>query len=211
MGQTRKVYGLKLVQLVTLTRIAGAVVFAAVAITDAYHRIALIVYLCTLATDLLDGRLARMLGVTTELGAAFDGVADKYVAVAATLFLAALGLPLVACCLILLRDVVVQGLRTVHLEGLQLFAPNRRLGGISGLPIRVLTLYVLVNQATIKDHLSILSFGVWSVACASLLSLIYSIYRERLRISEILNGLDRNTQPSPEENCRLASCPTQDR
>ena len=177
---------LKIVQFVTLTRIACAAIFVSVALDKQYHRLAIALYVLALITDVLDGRLARKLNVTTEFGAAFDGVADKYVTIASTLFLAALGLPLIACCMILLRDVVIQGLRGLSVDGATIFRPLRLLGWISGAPIRLLTLILLLSPGLLWKYCFALSLGTWAVAASSTLTLAYSIRKDWDKFSRLL-------------------------
>jgi CDP-diacylglycerol---glycerol-3-phosphate 3-phosphatidyltransferase len=177
---------LKFVQVITLTRIGGAAFFVSIALTGDYRPVAIAVYIYTLASDILDGWVARKLKVASEFGGAFDGVADKYIGVASTLFLAAVGLPLVACCIILLRDVVIQGFRMVAVGGEILFPPSRLLGALSGLPVRALTLLILFNQGVLEGNRVLFVLGIWIVAASSFLSLAYSIYRERKNIARLL-------------------------
>ena len=75
----------------------------------------LVVFLLAAITDWLDGRIARQRGQTSRLGAALDPAADKMLVLGAILMLAGTGgiegWSLLAAAVILLREILVSGLR----------------------------------------------------------------------------------------------------
>ncbi len=86
--------------------------FLLIAQTDTADLIAAAVFAVGAWTDLLDGYLARRWEVSTSTGAWLDPLADKLLVGVPIVTLAALGrFPLWAAVVILLREVVVTGLR----------------------------------------------------------------------------------------------------
>lgn len=102
---------------VTLSRIALIIPFAAMFFIDAPWALtaALVIFTIAAATDFFDGRIARARGESSPLGAALDPLADKLLVAAAILLLVRNGvirdLDVVAALAILLREVLVAGLR----------------------------------------------------------------------------------------------------
>lgn len=101
----------------TLARIVLIVPFALCFAIDATWGAwaALVLFLIAAATDFFDGRIARARGETSALGAALDPVADKALAAAAIVLLAASGTiadaMLAPAIAIIVREVLVAGLR----------------------------------------------------------------------------------------------------
>jgi len=81
-------------------------------------------------TDYFDGWLARRMGSTSKLGAFLDPVADKIMVAAVLLMLCAVqviaGWHVIAALVILLREIMVSGLRE-YLAGSQVSVPVSRL------------------------------------------------------------------------------------
>ena len=76
--------------------------------------LALVVFLAGMATDVLDGHIARTRGPITDFGKLMDPIADKLFVGTAFVSLAALGMLEVAIvAIILTREVAVSGLRWV--------------------------------------------------------------------------------------------------
>ncbi len=74
--------------------------------------IALLLFAAAAVTDWLDGRLARARGETTALGRCLDPIADKLLVAAPLVVLLGTGdAPMVPVLVILLRELVVSGLR----------------------------------------------------------------------------------------------------
>lgn len=97
---------------------------------EAFRWIALALYIAACLTDYLDGYLARVLDVQTELGRLLDPIADKLLVGACLLVLCALdhiqGWTVLAALVILMREILVSGLREFLAE-LQVSVPVSRL------------------------------------------------------------------------------------
>ena len=81
-------------------------------------------------TDYFDGYLARRMGTVSKLGAFLDPIADKFMVAAVLLMLVAVqlidGIHIIAAIAILLRELLVSGLRE-YLAGSQVSVPVSRL------------------------------------------------------------------------------------
>jgi len=165
----------------------AAAVFVSTVLIPRYELLATCVYIYALISDFLDGRLARLLQVSTPGGAALDGFSDKYLTVASILYIAALGFPLPPCCLILLRDILVPALRAIRIKGDQIFAPTRFIGGITGTPVRLLTLVALLWPPRFRELKASLETGIWIAALISLMSLAWHIWKCRKQIRKIFS------------------------
>jgi len=88
--------------------------------------IALAIFVAAAATDFLDGYLARRNAQATDFGRFLDPIADKLLVATALLMLAGFGriggFALIAATIILLREIVVSGLRE-YLGGLKIVVP----------------------------------------------------------------------------------------
>ena len=105
---------LNLPNLLTLARILAVPALVGVFFIDgrAAHWIVVALFAIAALTDYLDGWIARTWSLESEFGRVLDPVADKLlVAAALLLLLAADRAPLVAVGLILLREILVSGLR----------------------------------------------------------------------------------------------------
>ena len=94
------------------------------------HLVAFIVFTIAGATDYLDGYLARAQGAVSKLGQFLDPIADK-IMVAATIVMLiendiVTGYATIAALIILLREIIVSGLRE-FLAGVQVSVPVSRL------------------------------------------------------------------------------------
>jgi len=118
--------------LLTLSRIAAIPLIVATFYVqgDAFRWLAFALFVAAALTDWLDGHLARRMGVTTALGRFLDPIADKLLVAAVLVMLAAFGrlsgLGVVAALIILLREVLIAGLRE-HLAELRVALPVSRL------------------------------------------------------------------------------------
>jgi cardiolipin synthase (CMP-forming) len=92
--------------------------------------LAFVLYCVIAATDYLDGYLARAQGTVSKLGIFLDPIADKIMVAAVVLMLVAThdieGFHLIPALVILLREIMVSGLRE-FLGGLQVSVPVSRL------------------------------------------------------------------------------------
>lgn len=103
--------------LITLARMALIIpfVFAFLANAPWNMTAALVIFVIAALTDFIDGRVARARGETSALGAALDPIADKLLVAAALILLARngviAGFGVVAVIIIILREILVSGLR----------------------------------------------------------------------------------------------------
>jgi len=94
------------------------------------YGIAFAIYTVTAITDYLDGYLARAQGTVSKLGVFLDPIADKIMVAAVIVMLVANhdigGTQVIAAIIILLREIMVSGLRE-FLGGIQVSVPVSRL------------------------------------------------------------------------------------
>lgn len=106
----------------TLSRIAVLPLLIAFLWMDGetWRWVGLALYVTACATDYLDGWVARVMDTQTELGRLFDPIADKLLVSACLLILCALddiqGWTVLAALVILLREILVSGLREFLVE-----------------------------------------------------------------------------------------------
>lgn len=171
---------LVLVQTVTLSRVAAMLLFAGTALNHELQPLAISAFLYALMTDVADGHLARRFHVATEIGGALDGFADKFVTLSSTLYLLGAGIPLLPGCIILTRDLLVLSFRYVRVENVPLFPPRRLLGGLSGVPVRLLALVVLVDGVPAN----LLGSLCWLVSLLTVLNVALAIRGQWNRICQ---------------------------
>ncbi|MBN8807112.1 MAG: CDP-diacylglycerol--glycerol-3-phosphate 3-phosphatidyltransferase [Sphingomonas sp.] len=119
--------------LLTLSRIVGVPVLVALLWWPnwaAGYLIGFALYALIAITDYLDGYLARAQGTVSKLGVFLDPIADKIMVAAVVLMLVANhdigGWHLIAAMIILLREIMVSGLRE-FLGGIQVSVPVSKL------------------------------------------------------------------------------------
>src|SRR5437763_7277684 len=94
---------LLVVQIVTTARLLAALSFASVALIPQAHTLAIALYIAAIASDIVDGFLARRFLCATRFGEHYDGFADNALDTVSTLYLAIQGASFVACALVLIR------------------------------------------------------------------------------------------------------------
>lgn len=121
---------------------------------------AAIVYIATAVTDLLDGWLARRMGLISVLGKFLDPLADKLLVMATLVFLAYLGrLPLmgvIAVIVMLGRELTVTALRTIAISEGVVMAAGR--GGKDKTALQMVAILLLIVQQSY-----VVNFGFWKV------------------------------------------------
>jgi cardiolipin synthase (CMP-forming) len=119
---------LTLPNILTLSRIVAVPVLVALLwVTEPLlYGLAFGLYALVGVTDYFDGYLARRMGSVSKLGAFLDPIADKFMVAAVLLMLVAVdriaGLHVIAAIAILLREIMVSGLRE-YLAGSQVSVP----------------------------------------------------------------------------------------
>jgi cardiolipin synthase len=98
--------------ILTLVRIA-IIPLVVLALLGGFNHIALVLFIIAGITDYFDGYFARKYKVESKFGAMLDPIADKLLVAAVLIFLAKQlgGLDTLAIVIILLREVLVSGLR----------------------------------------------------------------------------------------------------
>ncbi len=103
----------------TLLRILAIPFFLSL-LVEGEHQLALILFIAAGLTDAIDGFIARMFDMRTELGAHLDPLADKLLVLSAFIALGVLeAVPLPLMIVVIMRDVVILGgyLMTAALVG----------------------------------------------------------------------------------------------
>ena len=125
---------LSLPNLLTLSRILAVpiLVFLLWRPSPVDYAVTFVLYCVVGITDYLDGYLARAQGLTSRLGQFLDPIADKIMVAAVLMMLISsrkanpvpeiAGLNIIAALIILLREIIVSGLRE-YLAGLQVSVP----------------------------------------------------------------------------------------
>ena len=121
---------------------------------------AAMVYIATAITDLLDGYIARRMGLISLLGKFLDPLADKLLVMATLVFLAYLGrLPLlgvVAVIVMLAREFSVTALRSIASSEGVVMAAGR--GGKDKTALQMVAILLLIVQ-----HRYVVHFGFYDV------------------------------------------------
>jgi CDP-diacylglycerol--glycerol-3-phosphate 3-phosphatidyltransferase/cardiolipin synthase len=123
---------LTLPNILTLSRIVAVPILIGLLWTlgQLAYGLAFGLYALVAVTDFFDGYLARRMGSVSKLGAFLDPIADKFMVAAVLLMLVAVqlidGIHVIAAIAILLRELLVSGLRE-YLAGSQVSVPVSRL------------------------------------------------------------------------------------
>jgi CDP-diacylglycerol--glycerol-3-phosphate 3-phosphatidyltransferase len=92
----------------------------------AFRMAALLITIGVAVTDWLDGKLAREMGLTTNLGKLLDPLADKIFVTSALVAFVEIDLvPAWAVIIVIAREFLVTGLRTIALEAGRVIAADR--------------------------------------------------------------------------------------
>jgi phosphatidylglycerophosphate synthase len=133
--------------------------------------IAIAVLLFALATDFLDGALARKLGVTSRHGYIIDGLGDRAIYIALFLaFLVQQRLGLLVTWLLIFREVAIYAVRLFSTRWLEANKSVRLLSSLHAGLIRLWILSVLAGDAALLyARLDPLDIRWWSLSQAMLL------------------------------------------
>lgn len=180
---------LLVVQIVTTARLLAALSFASIALIPEARTLAFGFYLAAIATDIVDGYLARRLGCATRFGEHYDGFADKALDTVSTLYVAVQGASIVACALILIRHILTL---TVRAATSAVDVGSRTVGALNGAPIRLITLMALAMPTA-----TWLYPYVWLAAGLSTLTAAREIWLHRRALQTLL--LERRKSKSTEQ------------
>lgn len=162
----------------SVTRVLLALIFVSIGLQPQYTALTLLTFVAAMLTDVLDGVLARRLKCTSRAGEALDLLGDKFLTLASGLYGAALGMPLLACGLILLREIALTTARTIVVDRRALLPPSRLIGSLSILPTRIGTIMLIVDGGT--GRYLTWSLGLfWIAAGVASTTLYWRIWRER--------------------------------
>jgi cardiolipin synthase len=151
-GSSRNRFALVLPTALTAARLALAPAVAMLVLQDRYSA-ALVVFALAAGSDLVDGSVARWLGVTSEVGARLDPLADKALMLGAAIPLALRGwLPTWLVAAIVARDLVIVAGATAYrlLVGRIRIAPTRLSKINTALEFLVTTVALAVAAAILE-------------------------------------------------------------
>lgn len=138
------------------------------------YAIAFVLYCIVGFTDYLDGYLARSQGTVSKLGIFLDPIADKIMVAAVILMLASTrdigGVHLIAGLVILLREIMVSGLRE-FLGSLRVSVPVSRLAKWKT-TLQLVALGALILAGAVPDYGFVRLVGLASLWGAAVLTLV---------------------------------------
>ena len=163
--------------ILTLSRIVGVPVLIACLWWpgwEAGYAIGFVLYSLIALTDYLDGYLARAQGTVSKLGIFLDPIADKIMVAAVILMLVStrdiVGWHLIAGMIILLREIMVSGLRE-FLGGLRVSLPVSQLAKWKT-TLQLVALGALILAGALPQWPWVHSIGLLSLWGAAMLTLI---------------------------------------
>jgi cardiolipin synthase len=184
---------LSLPNLLTLSRILAVpiLVFLLWRPSPVDYAVTFVLYCVVGVTDYLDGYLARAQGLTSRLGQFLDPIADKIMVAAVLIMLISsrkanpvpeiAGLNIIAALVILLREIIVSGLRE-YLAGLQVSVPVSALAKWKT-TAQLVALGALILGGALPDMPWVHDLGIACLWMAAALTLIsgYDYLRTGLR------------------------------
>jgi phosphatidylglycerophosphate synthase len=171
-----------MVQLITAARVVLAVAFPAIAVTFSPF-VSLAVYVTALITDLADGALARHWNRATRGGDWFDAFADRLVTTMSAVYGFFAGAPILACSLIVARDLSAVSMNELQSEGKANGRRARLLGIVTVTPVRIVTTYVLVLRILQWDLVG-LSWAYWVAAAIAWCTFAVNLWLRREVLAE---------------------------
>ena len=175
------------VQLITISRLCGGLVFASLAFQPVRPAILIAIYVTAIVSDLLDGYLARRLQVITYFGRVLDLIGDKSLTIISLIYGAACGIDLLPLALIGTREIITLGGRIIIVHGTQLLPTSRLLGGLLAVMVWGNTLFLVLTKQDSR-LVRVVNLIYWVASLLSLLTLIHRIYSNFDRIKVALSG-----------------------
>jgi cardiolipin synthase len=167
---------------------------------EAVRWVTLAIFIAAAATDFLDGYLARRTSQATDFGRFLDPIADKLLVATALLMLAGFGriagFALIAATIILLREIIVSGLRE-YLGGLKITVPVSPLAKAKTAVQMVAIGFLIVGDVGPEGLPSVL-IGEILLWLAALLTVITAYGYLRAGLPHIIKG-DEPGKTSPAE------------
>ncbi|MBF0215630.1 MAG: CDP-diacylglycerol--glycerol-3-phosphate 3-phosphatidyltransferase [Candidatus Omnitrophica bacterium] len=125
--------------------------------------LALVVFLLAVYSDYLDGMLARKLDIRTDFGKLMDPVADKILVLGAMLAFVEMNLvPAWAVTVIILRELIITGLRLIVLKGNNKVIEAHKLGKHKTVAQMVSIFFILLFIIFKEAGLTV--YGFWDQA-----------------------------------------------
>jgi phosphatidylglycerophosphate synthase len=174
-----------LVESLSLSRLAAALLFSALVFQDIHVAIPGALYFFAMCSDLIDGYFARRLNAETYFGKVLDLVSDKSLTIVSLLYAAARGINLMPLALIGIREIIMIGARLIVVDGTQLFPTNRLLGGVLWLLLWGNTLFLVLGGAS-TDRVRTANVVYWGCASLFTFNLLGRIYVSVPRIKDAL-------------------------
>jgi CDP-diacylglycerol---glycerol-3-phosphate 3-phosphatidyltransferase len=178
-----------LVQFISISRAIAGMWFVSTALTEGWRSLSVFLYVYASLSDLLDGFLARRFNCSTEGGRALDLFGDKYLSIASALYAVAIGMPAFPCAVIILREIFLLSIRSVHVDNQPVIPPTRILGGVTVLPLRFVTLLLLLSG---NDAKGVAIAGIWLASIVSWISLSIRVWKNRRRLVMAFEHLPSN-------------------
>jgi CDP-diacylglycerol--glycerol-3-phosphate 3-phosphatidyltransferase len=160
---------------------------------------AALVYAGAAITDLLDGILARRMGIVSVLGKFLDPLADKLLVTAALIWMVPMGrIPEWAVILLICREITVTGLRSIaSSEGIVIGAGG---GGKSKTALQMVGILCLIIGYPYNIHLGFLDLGLVDLVVVGralvYISLVFSLYSAVEYIRMFSSALDAKKRSS---------------
>ncbi|MGI6576653.1 MAG: CDP-diacylglycerol--glycerol-3-phosphate 3-phosphatidyltransferase [Eubacteriales bacterium] len=173
---------MKSANIITLIRIALVPVFMVVYLLKLPHHevVALVLFLLASATDKLDGYIARKYNQISDFGKFIDPLADKLLITAALVMLSESGIIASwAVVLILSREFIVTGLRTVAMSAGRVIAANS--WGKAKMVVQVIVVAFLLTPLR-NVTIGITNLGeilIWLMTLVTVVSGIDYVYLNR--------------------------------
>lgn len=152
------------VQTITTIRLVMALGFLVV-VGRLEREIATVYYVAMLLTDVLDGALARRLGVATVGGDWYDTLTDRVVNLVSMIYGVMAGAPPVACALVMARELLVAAMLGIGPE--PPVGAVRFLGFVAGIPLRFVTAVIVVGGGSVLIQ-SLVPTLYWTTALLSI-------------------------------------------
>jgi phosphatidylglycerophosphate synthase len=183
------------VQLISISRLAAALVFSAIAFQPYPIVLVVGIYLVAAFSDLLDGFMARKLAVSSFAGTAIDLISDKALTVVSLLYAAAKGVAIFPLAVIAAREFLSLGLRLIEVNGKQLLPTSRLFGGAMAATLWGNTALFIV--AGDDDYLRSWVTGIyWMSAGVLAVNFVWRLVVSRDRIMSVLvTGSERDRAP----------------
>jgi phosphatidylglycerophosphate synthase len=170
------------VQLVSLSRLVAALLFASLAFQDVAQGFLAWIYGLAMCSDLVDGFLARRLRIGTHAGKVIDLVSDKSLTIVSLLYAAEREIDLLPLAVIATREIIMIGFRSIVVNETQLLPTSRLFGGLMALVLWGNTL-LLVFQAARTERLQTVNRIYWGCALVLFANLLMRIVNSWQRIA----------------------------